>query len=159
MADPQFNDFSKIRFWTHRKLENVDESWQLVASFDDGDPALIETTIGHGRLLVLTTGWQPEAGQLALSTKFIPLVYSLFDLGRRGSQSDQYTVGESIDYEPSATATITGPAGIAFAYRSEEDLRGNRSARRLSLPRWRREPHVRSEPGRIGKPHRSDRRR
>lgn len=124
MADPQFNDFSKIRFWNHRKLENVGEGWQLVASFDDGDPALIETTIGNGRLLVMTTGWQPEAGQLALSTKFIPLVYSLFDLGRRGGQSDQYTVGESIDYEPSPTATITGPAGVAFAFRSEEDLQG-----------------------------------
>ncbi len=124
MADPQFNDFSKIRFWSHRKLSNLDESWQVVASFDDGDPALIETTIGKGRLLVLASGWQPQAGQLALSTKFIPLVYSLFDLGRRANRSDQYTVGETIDYPPSPTATITGPAGIEFEYRNDSDLDG-----------------------------------
>ena len=158
MADPQFNDFSKIRFWSHRKLDNVDESWQVVASFDDGDPALIETTIGKGRLLVLASGWQPKAGQLALSTKFIPLVYSLFDLGRRANESDRYTVGEAIDYPPSPTATITGPAGIEFDVSLRRRPRGNRPARCLHVPRSRGDALVRGEPGRIGKPDRSDRR-
>jgi hypothetical protein len=121
MADPQFNDFSKIRFWSHRELSDLDETWKTVVNFDDGDPALVEKTIGKGRLLLLSTGWQPEAGQLALSTKFIPLVYSLFELGRRGQSSDQYVLGEPIDAPPSPTAMISGPSQIEFNYRSSED--------------------------------------
>lgn len=124
MADPQFNDFSKIRFWNHRKLENIEDAWRRVADFDDGDPALIETLIGKGRLWVLASGWQPQAGQLALSTKFIPLMYSLFDLGSGRDRSDQYVLGESIEYQPSSTASITGPAGTEFAFRSADDLDG-----------------------------------
>lgn len=122
MADPQFNDFSKIRFWAHRKLEHLGEGWNQLARFDDGDPALLEMTIGKGRCLVLATGWQPQSGQLALSTKFIPLVYSLFELGRRTAQSDQYVVGEAMEYLPSETATITGPAGIESDYHTVADL-------------------------------------
>ncbi len=93
MADPQFNDFTKIRFWSHRRLTNLDDSWRVAASFDDGDPALIERQIGDGRLFVLAAGWQPKASQLALSTKFIPLVFSLFDSGRGKAGADGYTLG------------------------------------------------------------------
>ncbi len=124
MSDPQFNDFSKIRFWAHRTLNGMDDSWNVLASFDDGDPALIEKEMGRGRVFVLATGWQPRAGQLALSTKFIPFVYSLFEMDRRSAQSDRYTVGQTIDYPPSPTATITGPAGTEFAYQSDDDLDG-----------------------------------
>lgn len=122
MADPQFNDFSKIRFWSHRQLANVGEPWQVLVDFDDGDPALIERQIGDGRMLILTAGWQPEASQLALSTKFIPLVFSLFQPKRASTAGDRYTVGEPIDFEPSPEATITTPAQTAFEYRSRADL-------------------------------------
>ncbi len=124
MADPQFNDFSKIRFWSHRTLSNLNDAWQVVARFDDGDPALIECEVGQGRVFALAAGWQPEASQLALSTKFIPLVFSVFDSGRRVAGADRYVVGETIDFEPSSTATITGPAGTAIEYRTADDLDG-----------------------------------
>ncbi len=122
MADPQFNDFTKIRFWSHRTLSNLDDSWRVAASFDDGDPALVEREIGEGRLLVLAAGWQPKASQLALSTKFIPLVFSLFDPGRSNAGADGYTLGEAIDFQPSETATIIGPAGTSFKYSNSADL-------------------------------------
>jgi hypothetical protein len=122
MADPQFNDFTKIRFWSHRRLTNLDDSWRVPASFDDGDAALIERQIGAGQLLVLAAGWQPKASQLALSTKFIPLIFSLFDSGRGDAGADGYTLGEALDFQPSETATIRGPAGTAFKYSNSADL-------------------------------------
>lgn len=124
MADPQFNDFSKIRFWSHRTLGRLDEAWQVIADFEDGDPALVEQEIGEGRLLVLTAGWQPEASQLAVSSKFIPLVFSLFQPDRGSTAADRYTVGQPIDFEPSEDATITTPAETSFRYQSREDLVG-----------------------------------
>jgi hypothetical protein len=122
MADPQFNDFSKIRFWSHRRLSNLDESWRILARFEAGDPAFLERAIGQGELLVMTTGWQPQAGQLALSTKFIPLVYSLLDLSPGDQQINEYTIGETIPFAPSATATLTSPSGMESAYRSASDI-------------------------------------
>lgn len=121
MADPKFNDFTKIRFWNHRTISNLTEDWNVIASFDDGDPAMIETSIDQGRLIVLSTGWQPTASQLAMSTKFIPLVFSLFEAGGGGAASDRYEVGGRLDFEPSETATITTPAGTEVAFKERAD--------------------------------------
>lgn len=80
-ADPQFADFSKIRFWAHRRLQPPNKGWRTIAAFDDGSPALLEqlTDEHPGRLWLLTAGWQPSDSQLALSTKFLPLVFEMFD--------------------------------------------------------------------------------
>lgn len=91
-ADPKFNDFSKIRFWTHRNFAQRPDGWKVLASFEGGAPAILERTetgpTGEktGRIWVLAVGWQPIESQLALSTKFIPLVFGMFDASdsRRG---------------------------------------------------------------------------
>ena len=124
MSDPQFNDFSKIRFWAHRSINKVGDDWSLVARYDDGGPAVMEKILGKGRLFVLASGWQPNESQLALSTKFIPLVFSLFDGGQTGPAAERYTVGQGIDFPPSEKASIAGPAGVAFSYREEADRDG-----------------------------------
>lgn len=77
-AEPRFSDFTKIHFWKLRRLEtNALPQAQVLARFDNGAPALLEMSIGSGKLLVLTSGWQPADSQLALSTKFVPLLYSM----------------------------------------------------------------------------------
>lgn len=86
-ADPKYNDFSKIRFWAHRVLLQQPEGWKTLASFDNGSPVLLERRESvadgepAGRLWIMTVGWQPIESQLALSTKFIPLIFGLFDTG------------------------------------------------------------------------------
>ncbi len=74
MSDPQFNDFTKVRFWSHRRVTGLDEQWNVTATFDDGDVAMARRTVGAGQVILLTAGWQPKSSQLALSTKFIPLL-------------------------------------------------------------------------------------
>ncbi|QDT12236.1 BatA domain-containing protein [Planctomycetes bacterium K23_9] len=122
MADPQFNDFTKVRFWSHRTIANIPADWSVLASFDDGDPALLESQNDKGRVWVLTAGWQPSSSQLALSTKFLPLVFSFF--GRTVGQANEFAttvVGEAPPYSPTDSATITAPSGIAFDYSQSED--------------------------------------
>jgi hypothetical protein len=68
-----------------------------LAKFDSGDPALLEIPIGKGHVFVLTSGWQPEDSQLALSTKFVPLLYSLLDqTGLPDSAPAEYHVGDTV---------------------------------------------------------------
>ncbi|MES2708953.1 MAG: BatA domain-containing protein [Verrucomicrobiota bacterium] len=81
-ADPRFSDFTKIRFWHHRKLEAAAlPGSRVLAKFDSGDPAVLELPVGKGRLVVLTSGWHPADSQLALSSKFVPLMASLLESG------------------------------------------------------------------------------
>lgn len=83
LAGPQFGDFTKIQIWKRRELpSDWVEGGQILARFDDSQPAIMEKGMGLGRLLVLATGWAPADSQLALSTKFFPLMESLLRLDR-----------------------------------------------------------------------------
>jgi len=96
-ADPRFSDFTKIHFWKHRRLETEKiPAAKILARFDDGDPALIQIPIGKGTLLVLASGWHPTDSQLALSSKFVPLLYSVLDQsGASKPPVSEYIVGEA----------------------------------------------------------------
>jgi hypothetical protein len=107
-ADPRFSDFTKIHFWKHRRLSGTAiPGARTLAHFDNGDPALVEVPVGRGRILVLTAGWQPSDSQFALSTKFVPWIYSLLDFaGAATSAPAQYHVGDVVPL-PATTGTET----------------------------------------------------
>jgi hypothetical protein len=97
-ADPRYSDFTKIHFWKYRRLDAAAIAGvRVLAKFDSGDPAILEAPVGRGRIFVLTSGWRPQESQLALSTKFVPLLYSLLDQGG-GSPlvAAQYHVGDAV---------------------------------------------------------------
>lgn len=85
-AAPQFNDFTKIHFWKYRKLDakKLGDDARVLARFENGDPAIVEKPVGKGRLVVLTTGWNPVDSQLARSSKFVPLLTSLSEASESG---------------------------------------------------------------------------
>jgi hypothetical protein len=89
----------------------------VVVRFDRGDPALLEAPLGQGRLLVLTAGWQPDDSQLAVSTKFVPLLWSLLELGGAvAAAPTQVFVGDRIPLPAAAEArTVRGPDGVGVA--------------------------------------------
>lgn len=100
-ADSRFSDFTKIHFWKHRKLTFGSTNAHIVARFDNGDPAIAQINVGKGTLFVLASGWHPGDSQLALSSKFVPLLYSLLEIGGAlKAQSLAFTVGDPIDLSP-----------------------------------------------------------
>jgi len=81
-ADPRFSDFTRIHFWKYRRIDpQAIPNARKVASFDTGDPAWLEVPLQKGRIIVLTSGWHPEDSQFALSTKFVPLLFSMIESG------------------------------------------------------------------------------
>lgn len=119
-ADPRYSDFTKIHFWRHRHLE-ADKlpGVRVVARFDNSDPAFLEIPKGSGRLLVFTSSWQPADSQLALSSKFVPLLYSILEqAGGIKAQLSQYHVGDDVSLSsvtPAANGqslTIRKPDGL-----------------------------------------------
>ncbi len=113
-AEPQYGDFTGIHFWKHRRvnMSSLPDA-RVLARFDNpavstdstadpnvavkNEPAIFEQPVGAGSLLVLTSSWRPADSQLALSTKFVPLLYSVLEyggvlVGRRA----QHFVGDTI---------------------------------------------------------------
>ena len=97
-ADPRFSDFTKIHFWKHRRLTFASTNAQILARFDNSDPAVVQLNVGRGTLFALAAGWHPGDSQLALSSKFVPLLYSLLEIGGAlKAQSLAFTVGDPVD--------------------------------------------------------------
>lgn len=116
-ADPRFNDFSKIRFWSHRTMELSKEQLEenglhAVASFDDESVMLLQKQVGKGSIWVFPSGWQPKASSLALSTKFVPILMGIIDPGGNSGRSEvTREVGESIMIEDASDVRVEGADG------------------------------------------------
>lgn len=85
LSGARYNDFTKIRFWKHLPV-TVPESAdvRVIASLDNGDAVLWQRKIEQGTVYCLASGWQPQSSQLALSTKFVPLMNGMLSLAKRG---------------------------------------------------------------------------
>lgn len=97
-ADPRFSDFSKIHFWKYRKFpaESLNGA-RVLARFDSDDPALVQVSLGRGTAFILASSWYPADSQLALSTKFVPMLHSLLEQGGMlGRAPQQYVVGSAV---------------------------------------------------------------
>lgn len=102
-VSPRYNDFTKIHFWKHRSVAvKASSETRVVARFDNGEPALLERSVGDGRVLGLTSGWHPEDSQLALSSKFVPMIGALIELACGGTE-----VAESVAVRQPVTLPTT----------------------------------------------------
>jgi hypothetical protein len=110
-SDPRFGDFTRIHFWKYRRINTADcPGSRVLARFDNNDPAWFEVPVGRGTLLVWTSGWQPADSDLALSSKFVPLLYSVFEYGGTLTEhQSQYFVGDVV---PIADQMLAGAVDI-----------------------------------------------
>jgi hypothetical protein len=97
-SDPRFGDFTKIRFWKHRRLDEKKlPGARVLARFDDGAPAWLLVPAGRGALFVMTAGWHPADSQLALSSKFVPLLHGILEASAGlDSGQAQFFVGDPV---------------------------------------------------------------
>ena len=130
LAGAQFNDFTKIRFWKHRRIDPrpLGEA-RVLARFEGGDPAVVEKPIGKGRLVVLASGWNPVDSQLARSSKFVPLMAALLE-GRTPPPVElaSLTVGDRVPLPG------RGPGHDPQARRLDRRRRGRRGLVRRDRP-------------------------
>ncbi len=113
-ADPRYSDFTKIHFWKYRRLAtNQLAEARVLARFDTGDAALTEVARGRGQILILAAGWQPAESQLALSSKFVPLLYAMLERGGGAEPPpQQYHVGDTVDLTPLLRAVAASQATV-----------------------------------------------
>ena len=120
LANPRYSDFTKIHFWNHRRVALSEQSTaHVVARFDSGQPALWEQDFGKGQWIVLTSGWHPDDSQLALSSKFVPLLDGYIQEASGGPREmARYTVNQPVAVPASVSSTtglvIHKPDGSEF---------------------------------------------
>lgn len=90
-ADPRFSDFSHLRFWHAQPVALPAASpTTVVARFDEGSPAVLESAVGRGRVVTWAGDWSPAASQWVLSTKFVPWLQSLLERATGGPPRPAY---------------------------------------------------------------------
>lgn len=72
---PRTGDFTAARIFRYRELDAGDAT--VLARFDDGGAALVEATIGAGRVLVWTAGFDNFWSDLPVQPVFLPFVHQL----------------------------------------------------------------------------------
>jgi len=125
-ADPRFSDFTKIHIWKYRKFNaSTLPDARLLARFDSGDPAVVEIPLGRGRVFVLAAGWHPEDSQLAVSSKFVPLMWSLLELGGGiATVPTQFGVGDSVALRAADSFTqVRAPGGATVPLSATSEFR------------------------------------
>lgn len=125
-SDPRFGDFTKVHFWKHRRVDlTALPDARILARYDNGDPAWFEMSVGQGALIVLTSGWHPADSDLALSSKFVPLLYSVLEYGGVLTEAQaQYFVGDPVPVAP-PTASRTAELLIRKPDGSTVELEAN----------------------------------
>lgn len=82
-AGSRFNDFTQIKFWDFLR-PNLADNIQVLARFDDDTPAIWhQITHDKSDIYVMGFGWQPDKCQLALSSKFLPLMMQMIELATK----------------------------------------------------------------------------
>lgn len=96
-AAPGFSDFTQVHIWHYRRVDLSTVTAQVLARLDTDDPAWFVLPVGQGQLVCLASAWHPADSDLALSSKFVPLIYSILESsGISTGQSYQYFVGEPL---------------------------------------------------------------
>jgi Aerotolerance regulator N-terminal len=126
-ADPRFSDFTKIHFWKHRRIDpSALPGARVVAKFDRGDPAVLQVPLGLGSVVVFTSTWRPVDSQLALSSKFVPLLHALLEQSTDIPVTKaQYFVGDTLPMPSDPKGfTVRKPDGVEVRVEAGERFSG-----------------------------------
>ena len=125
---PRSGDFSTARFYRYRALLARGDTG-VIARFDDGAPAMIERTVGSGKIVLWASTLDAFWTNLPLQPVFLPFVHQLarhvgryadprpwfvagdvLDLSRHGELTAPFTTGRGAD---SATELVLeAPSGV-----------------------------------------------
>lgn len=99
--DPRFSDFTKLKFWKYRDFSSEEfrriPRLTTLAELEDGCPVIAEVRVGEGRVILFASGWNRSDSDLAVWSKFVPLMNRLLEeiVPSRGEQR-MMNVGEMI---------------------------------------------------------------
>jgi hypothetical protein len=121
---PRSGDFSAARFYGYRRVTPANDA-QVLARFDDGAPALVERSVGQGRVLVWTSTLDLLWSDLAIKPVYLPFVHQMARfLADYRERPHWATVGQVIDLsqegDPSRARVALAPSGARLPLEGEK---------------------------------------
>jgi hypothetical protein len=110
--DPKSGNFSVVRFFKVRTLSPAPTD-KVLARFDDGAAAMVERTVGSGRVIAFASTVDKSWNDFPIQHLFLPLVHQTVSyLGQYREPDAWYVVGRSLDVSvPIAAIVREGGAG------------------------------------------------
>lgn len=94
---PRSGDFSTARFYRYRALTPAPGA-MVGAKFDDGSPAIVEHTVGSGKIVVWASTVDAYWTNLPLQPVFLPFVHQLGKyVGRYADARPSFVAGDVLD--------------------------------------------------------------
>ena len=104
------------KFYTYVRIAPASGS-TVLASYDNGDPLLIEKRMGQGTILVFTSSVGTSWSDLPLQELFIPLLYQMTTYATTlGDRDQQFTIGDPVPLQGASGDTwdVLSPDGSVF---------------------------------------------
>ncbi len=124
LKDPLLGDLTTSRFNRYANLSGtIDKSDRILARFDDNIPAILERTLGAGRIIILNMSANDEWTDLPSEKKiFIPLLDRLLNHLASGALKQSFYTGNSIDIllpnnSPKDDVMVVSPTGVKLSPR------------------------------------------
>ena len=121
---PRSGDFSAARFYSYRSVTAAKDA-QVLARFDDGAPALLDRTVGQGRVLMWTSTLDLLWSDLAIRPVYLPFIHQMArHLADFRDRPNWATVGQVIDLsqegDPSRPRVALAPRGGRLPLEGEQ---------------------------------------
>ncbi len=101
-SNPNHGDFGKGRFYRYFQAVPTPEA-TVIATFDNGNPALIEKMYGNGRVLCFTSTIDREWNDMPIHGVYLPFLHETirYLAIAHGTDIPDYMVGDGIEYKGS----------------------------------------------------------
>jgi hypothetical protein len=104
--DPKSGNFSTIRFFKYRTV-TPDPTDKVLARYDDGAVALVERTVGSGRVILSASTVDKGWNDFPTKYLFLPVVHKVASyLGQYQEPEAWYTVGRALDVSVPIAAIV-----------------------------------------------------
>lgn len=115
-AGPHHGDFGTARFFQTGRAE-PDSTAAVLAKFENADPALIEKTLGQGRILLFLSTFNSAWNDLPVRGVYLPFLYQMVDylsgqLAGHDKRNRRYhLIGETVRLTGASSPLIAKPSG------------------------------------------------
>ena len=97
--NPNHGDFGKGRFYRYFQTVPTSEA-TVIATYDDGNPAVIEKIYGNGRVILFTSTIDREWNDLPIHGVYLPFLHEIIKYValKKAGKIPEYRVGDSVEY-------------------------------------------------------------
>ena len=126
LYDPVYGDLAEVQLAAYHRLgsSSMGRGMRVLASADRETPAIVETGLGLGKVVLFNTTANDAWSDLPRRKSFVPLIGRLLDYLAHGARRSMFMLGENVSVPlpvsaTNVTVTVETPAGVELEPRPQ----------------------------------------